>query len=136
MSNTAMISRTQSITMALTPTSGIGVSATLWITNANTMATGWISSTADTVAWITGDSITGTRPISAAVSMGQTIALPVAAVRGMQLYMPNLWPFIFALLMMMLWISITMLAKFALALFGVIYRIVDILIRWFIPGFG
>jgi hypothetical protein len=68
--------------------------------------------------------------------MGQTIALPVAAVRGMQLYMPNLWPFIFALLMMMLWISITMLAKFALALFGVIYRIVDILIRWFLPGFG
>lgn len=139
--NTSMISRTESlsVTLALTPDAtrqaGI-ISATQWLTNTSEMATGWISATGESTAWITGNGISGTTPISSAILIGQTVAAPISAVRGLQLYMPNLWPFILALLLLLAWVVLNLLAKFALGVFSVIYKLVDTLIRWIIPGLG
>lgn len=139
--NTSMISRTESlsVTLALTPDAtrqaGI-ISATIWLTNTSEMATGWISATGESTAWITGNGISGTTPISSAILIGQTVAAPISAVRGLQLYMPNLWPFILALLLLLAWVVLNLLAKFALGVFSVIYKLVDTLIRWIIPGLG
>ncbi len=134
-----MISQTQMIEAILTPNAtrqASQVAASQWITSAGVMTSGWISETGETLAWIRGEGIQGIYPISAALTLAEAVAAPVAVARGLELYMPNLWPYIVALLIMLFWVILTLSAKFALAVFGVIYRIVDIFIRWFLPGFG
>jgi hypothetical protein len=127
---TSMISRTAGLTYT------VSVTGNAWVSSTAVIANGWISSTSETLAWIQGDSITGTRPISAAYAIAENIALPVSVMGSMQLYIPNLWPYIVVLLLMLAWVMFTLSAKFAVALFGVLYRLVDTLIRWFIPFLG
>jgi hypothetical protein len=134
-----MISQTQLIENILTPDAtrlAQQVTASQWMTDTEIMTSGWISETGETLGWIRGEGIQGTHPISAALTLATAVAAPVAIARGLELYMPNLWPYIVALLIMLFWVILTLSAKFALAMFGVIYRIVDIFIRWFLPGFG
>lgn len=68
--------------------------------------------------------------------MGENISRPISTVRGLQVYMPNLWPFIVALVLMLIWVILNLFMKYALAVFAVLYKLVDTLIRWFIPGLG
>ncbi|MCA9979323.1 MAG: hypothetical protein KDD89_00755 [Anaerolineales bacterium] len=139
--NTSMISRTESlsITLALTPDAtrqAALISATQWLSDAELITTEWTSTTGHTVAWISGEGVTGTTGISVATSMAQNISQPIKTTRALQVYMPNLWPFIVALILMLVWIVLNLLAKFAIALFSVLYKVIDTLIRWFIPTLG
>jgi hypothetical protein len=123
------------ITQSLTPNATIAAASatrTYIVTSTEAIISGWTTGT----VLLEGGVLSGTSAMSAAVTIAQGVASPIYYTRALRLYMPNLWPYIFIILLLLAWIIINMLARYALALFGVLYRVVDTVIRWFIPGLG
>ena len=83
-------------------------------------------------------SITNTVGISSPVEIAQdmiaNVLVPLSVIRLLQIYMPNLWPLIFGVFVLAVWVFFVLFLKFGLAVaseaFELVRRIIEL-----IPGF-
>jgi hypothetical protein len=89
-------------------TSNVGVVATRWYTSTN-----WgIGSLNTEITTTTGIS----SPAEIAGALAGSITTPISYAKAVAIYMPNLWPLIFFLLLATAWIFFILIAKFGVAI--------------------
>jgi hypothetical protein len=111
--------------IALTPNATTQANATAisgWISDTEQMYSGWITSTKYGLSWLDPDGVGATdgisTPVQIADQMVGTIAQPISAIRGLSVYIPNIWPYLFLIFLMLIWIFFNLLVRFGIAIVG------------------
>jgi hypothetical protein len=109
------------IDIGLTPNATTEARTTViseWISDTQIISNGWMTTTDQAISWL-DPNITATTGISSPVQirdeMIQNIAQPIAIFRGLYLYIPNLWPYLLLMFIMLAWIIFILLVKFGVA---------------------
>jgi hypothetical protein len=108
-----------------------------WEEDVSLVVTRWYTATFHSLGNL-DTTVTTTTGISTpgeiANAMIGTIAQPISYFRGLVLYMPNTWPYIFLILLMLAWVLFNIIAKLSV---GVIAEVLEILRKLveLIPGF-
>ncbi len=108
-----------------------------WISNTEETVDRWSGATAAGLGWLNPDitSTTGiSSPMQIAAAITEPITLPISYVRSLSVYVPHIWPYIFLIFLMLLWIFFNLMAKFGLAIISEILDVIRRVIE-LIPGF-
>lgn len=127
-----------SFSVALTPNATAAARQTEvagMLVGAGAVATEWAGISDQGLSLV---SITNTVGISSPVEIAQdmiaNVLVPLSVIRLLQIYMPNLWPLIFGVFVLAVWVFFVLFLKFGLAVaseaFELVRRIIEL-----IPGF-
>lgn len=105
-----------------------------WVDDAEITSGAWSSSTNQALGWLDPD-VSSTTGISTPVQIADTITTniyaPFSYVRAVAVYMPSIWPYVLAILLMFIWIFINLLIKYGLAIVSetleIIRKIIEVI---------
>ncbi|RMH01285.1 MAG: hypothetical protein D6706_02080 [Chloroflexi bacterium] len=107
-----------------------------WISETQSTANQWLTSTNEALGWFSPH-VTATTGISSPVEIADTMisfaTQPVGYVRSLAVYMPNIWPYVLAVFLMLLWVFLNLLVKFGLAIVSEFLEVLRKVIE-LIPG--